>query len=67
MYISVLIPNFNNEKYLDQCLKSVIEQTIKKNQYEIIVFDDFSTDSSKEIIKKYNGIKTYFSKQNIGL
>ena len=47
----IIIPNFNNEKWLDKCLSSVFNQTYK--DFEVIVIDDVSTDNSLEIIRKY--------------
>ena len=47
---SVIIPNYNSEKYIEKCIKSVLEQTYKN--FEIIVCDDISTDKSVDIIKK---------------
>jgi glycosyltransferase involved in cell wall biosynthesis len=44
---SVIIPNYNNAKWLDKCLNSVLNQTYKN--YEIIFIDDMSTDNSLEI------------------
>ncbi|MBO5441447.1 MAG: glycosyltransferase family 2 protein [Alphaproteobacteria bacterium] len=49
--ISVIIPCYNQEKYIAECLESVLAQTFK--DYEIIVINDGSTDNSEEIIKKY--------------
>ena len=49
--ISVLIPIYNVEKYLDECLDSVVNQTLK--DIEIICLNDGSTDKSLDIIKKY--------------
>lgn len=49
--ISVIIPVYNVEKYLRECLDSVINQTLK--EIEIICIDDGSTDSSLEILKEY--------------
>ena len=49
--ISVIIPVYNVEKYLHQCLDSVINQTL--NDIEIICINDGSTDSSLEILKDY--------------
>ncbi|MCR5261879.1 MAG: glycosyltransferase family 2 protein [Candidatus Gastranaerophilales bacterium] len=51
MKVSVIIPTFNCEKYIDECLKSVIAQTF--DDYEIIVADNNSTDSTKNKIKNY--------------
>lgn len=48
--ISVIIPNYNGEKYLKQCLNSVVSQTLK--EIEIIVIDDGSTDNSIAIINE---------------
>ena len=49
--VSIIIPVYNVEKYLDKCLKSVLNQTYKN--IEIIVINDGSTDNSLKICKKY--------------
>jgi len=49
--ISIVIPVYNAEKYLNECLKSVFAQTYI--QIEIIIINDGSTDKSEKIIKKY--------------
>lgn len=49
--VSILVPIFNVEKYLRECLDSVVGQTLK--EVEIICIDDGSTDSSPKIIKEY--------------
>lgn len=51
---SIIIPNYNEEKYIRRCLESIFNQTINKLNYEVIVIDDGSTDSSMDIIKEYN-------------
>lgn len=48
---SIIIPIFNVEKYLKECLDSVINQTYSK--LDIILIDDGSIDSSLEIAKTY--------------
>lgn len=49
--VSVIVPVYNVEKYLRECLDSIINQTLK--DIEIICVDDGSTDSSSEILKEY--------------
>jgi len=49
--VSVIIPVFNAEKYLEECIDSVINQTY--NNLEIIIIDDGSTDSSGTICDNY--------------
>jgi glycosyltransferase involved in cell wall biosynthesis len=49
--VSVIIPVYNVEKYLEQCLNSVINQTLE--YIEIICINDGSTDNSLKILKKY--------------
>lgn len=51
MKVSVIVPAYNVEDYLEKCLSSLVEQTLE--ELEILVVDDGSTDSSKEIIQKY--------------
>lgn len=66
--VSVIIPVYNVEKYIDECLSSIINQTLK--EIEIIVVNDGSPDNSQKIIDKY--VKKYpekvksFIKENGG-
>lgn len=53
--LSFIIPIYNREKLLEDCLKSVLN--INSNEYEIILVDDNSEDKSEEICKNY--AKTY--------
>lgn len=49
--ISVIVPCYNQEKYIRECLESVLKQTF--SDYEAIVVNDGSTDSSLSIIQSY--------------
>ena len=49
--ISVVIPLYNVEKYVGECLDSVLAQTFQN--FEVIVVDDCSTDSSSAIVESY--------------
>jgi Glycosyltransferases involved in cell wall biogenesis len=66
--ISIIVPVYNVEKYIEKCLQSLVNQTL--NEIEIIVVNDGSPDNSQEIIdkyaKKYKCIKS-FVKKNGGL
>ena len=66
--VSIIVPVYNVEKYINRCLDSLVNQTLK--EIEIIVVNDESPDNSEEIIieyqKKYNNIK-YYKKTNGGL
>ena len=48
---SIIVPVFNTEKYLRQCLDSVLAQTYP--DYECIIVNDGSTDSSPQICEEY--------------
>ena len=67
--ISIIVPVYNVEKYIDKCLKSLVNQTLK--DIEIIIVNDGSLDRSEEIIEKYvkdNPTKIkYYEKKNGGL
>lgn len=54
MKISIIIPVYNVEKYLDKCIESILAQTHK--ELEIILVNDGSTDSSAEICERYKNI-----------
>ena len=52
--VSIIVPVFNVEKYLEKCIKSLMDQTIK--DIEIILVDDGSKDSSGVICDKYKNL-----------
>ena len=68
--LSIVIPAYNAEKYLDKCLDSCCRQDISSGKYEIILVNDGSTDSTGEIAAKwaaeYSNIKV-ISQDNKGL
>ncbi|MDL2209357.1 glycosyltransferase [Desulfovibrio sp. OttesenSCG-928-O18] len=53
MLLSIVIPVYNVAPYLEQCLESVVGQTLDDSLYEILLIDDKSTDNSLEICNAY--------------
>tara|TARA_B100000965_G_scaffold406447_1_gene445439 strand:- start:1848 stop:2453 length:606 start_codon:yes stop_codon:yes gene_type:complete len=67
-YISVIVPVFNREKYIGRCLRSLISQSIGRENFEIIVVDDGSKDDTTKILKAFEDeIKIIKNKENLGL
>ena len=65
--IDIIIPNYNNEEFLDKSIGSVLKQSFKN--WKIYVVDDNSTDNSRDILKKYKKnkkIKIFYLKKNMG-
>lgn len=52
MLVSVIVPVYNREKYLSDCLESILSQTL--SDIEVVVIDDGSTDASLNIIRKFS-------------
>ena len=64
--ISVITVAFNAEKYIEQCIQSVIDQSY--DNFEYVIIDGDSTDATKNIIKKYQDKLSYWhSKKDRGL
>ncbi len=55
MRFSIITPNYNGERFLEQTLQSVITQTGSNIELEYIVIDGKSTDGSQEILQHYHG------------
>ena len=53
MFLSIIIPFFNDEKYAEECLDSCLHQNISADEYEIICVDDGSSDSTPDILRRY--------------
>ena len=64
--ISIIVPIYNAEKYLNKCIKSLINQT--KQELEFVLVNDGSTDTSEDIIKSYKDKRIkYFKNKNQGI
>ena len=68
--ISVIIPCYNVEKYIDRCLQSVTEQTFSMSDMEILCINDASTDGTAAICDRFarmdSRIRYYVNFKNIG-
>jgi len=64
--ITYLVANYNNEKYITECIDSIIKQEC--SQWECIICDNASTDSSLNVIRPYLGskIKLITNSQKLG-
>jgi len=64
MKISIIMPVYNSEKYLEKCLDSIANQTINIKDIELIIINDGSIDNSELVIKKYlNKLNINYIKQ----
>lgn len=70
MFLSIIIPIYNDEKYLAECLDSCLNQDISYDDYEIICVDDGSTDKTRDILneyaEKYENIRLIFKEHGVG-
>ncbi len=68
MQVSVIITCHNYARYLSRAIRSVINQTLDRDDYEIIVVNDASTDETEKVMKTYSGrIKPLTLTKNAGL
>ena len=51
-FFSIIVPNYNNSKYLYRCIKSVTDQTFKN--WELLIIDNNSNDNSLDIVNSFN-------------
>ena len=63
--VSVVIPVYNSEKFLEECLNSILTQSYRN--IEIIAVDDGSTDASSDILERYSDKISIISQKNQGL
>lgn len=61
-FISVVIPAFNEEKYISMVLKSLFSQSLPKNEYEVIVVDNGSVDKTAQIAQEFGAKVVKYNK-----
>jgi glycosyltransferase involved in cell wall biosynthesis len=62
--ISIIIPIYNEEKYIEKCLDSIIESDYEKNKMEVLLVDGGSRDKTIEIIENYQKQYLFFKLLN---
>jgi glycosyltransferase involved in cell wall biosynthesis len=70
IYLSIIIPVYNVEKYLEKCLLSILDSAVDSSYYEVIAINDGSTDHSLNILRDYQKLHsnlTVLSQSNSGL
>ncbi len=65
MKISVIIPTYNREKFIEKAINSVLAQSVKP--YEVIIIDDGSTDETFNLLKKYKNKIKLLTQKNTGV
>jgi len=64
--ISIVVPTYNEEKNIDRCLKALTNQSIPRDQIEIIVVDGDSTDQTREIAAEYADVVMIQTSEGVG-
>ena len=59
--LSVIVPIYNEEKYIAKCIDSILEQDFPKDELEIILADGMSQDCTREIVAKYTAKYPFIS------
>ena len=68
MKISIVIPTFNYDKYIARAIRSCLEQSLPKKDFEIVVVNDSSKDSTHYILESYgHWIRVLENRENRGL
>ena len=53
MIISIVITTYNYGHFVERAIRSVLCQSMDKEEYELLIIDDCSTDMTKEVLKNY--------------
>jgi glycosyltransferase involved in cell wall biosynthesis len=59
MKASIIVTSYNYSRYIERCLRSCISQNFPRNNYEIVVVDDASTDDTIEVLEKFETYPNY--------
>ena len=68
VHVSVIVPVYNTELYIGRCIRSLLNQSINPENYEIILINDDSSDNTKKAIEPFVGdLIIIENKKNLGL
>ena len=56
MKVSVIVATYNREKYIGRAIRSLLDQSFRKSDYEILVVDDGSTDNTKRVLDSFEDL-----------
>ena len=66
--VTVIVAAYNEEKYIGRCIRSLLDQSFSRDDYEIIVINDGSTDKTRYALSLFDrAIKVIHNKKNLGL
>ncbi len=66
--VSLIITTYNYAQYIERAIRSALDQSLSKSDYEIIVVNDASTDATSQILENYSDVVRVFNlRENIGL
>ena len=66
-FVSIIVPVYNRASEVHKCIDALVEQNYPKEQYEIIVVDDYSTDELKSVVEKYPNVQYVLNKLEFSL
>ncbi len=66
--VSIIITAYNYERYIERAIRSCLVQSLTKNQYEVIVVNDCSTDNTYKVLENYKeDVRVFNLEKNVGL
>ena len=66
--VSVIVTSYNQQLYIGRCIRSLLKQTLKNEDYEIIVINDASEDSTSQVLETFKKDIIYIENdKNLGL
>jgi len=58
--VSIIVPFYNAEQYVTRCIEGLLQQSYPREQYEILMIDNNSTDASAERVRQYPSVRLLF-------